>query len=103
MRHLTDTQAEILGLLEEECAEVIQAIKKADRFGLSSVYEGISNRRALHQEIGDVVALVFLLTKLHPDILSTEVLEDAMKRKLVKLKKHCQQLKDIDVENLLGE
>ena len=45
---------EILNLLQEECAEVIQAISKVRRFGKKE------NIKALTEEIGDVLYLIQL-------------------------------------------
>lgn len=49
---------EILNLLQEECAEVIQAISKVRRFGKEA------NIKALTEEIGDVLYLISL-AKIH--------------------------------------
>jgi len=54
---------EILDILQEECAEVIQAISKCRRFGMDSDYlkgEG-TQRDQLIQELGDVALLIDLL------------------------------------------
>ena len=54
---------EILEILQEECAEVIQAISKVKRFGMDNVYlkgEG-TQREQLVQELGDVTLLIELL------------------------------------------
>ena len=48
-------------ILQEECAEVVQAVSKVFRFGLDEVYEGKSNRESLTEEIGDLLAMVDLL------------------------------------------
>ena len=53
---------EILDILQEECAEVIQAISKCRRFGIENVYkDGGTQREHLVQELGDVTLLVELL------------------------------------------
>jgi len=46
---------EILDLLQEECAEVIQSISKCRRFGLED------KKQDLIQELGDVTLLIELL------------------------------------------
>jgi NTP pyrophosphatase (non-canonical NTP hydrolase) len=54
---------ELLDLLQEECAEVIQNVSKVRRFGLENAYlngEG-TQREALVKEIADVLLLVSLL------------------------------------------
>lgn len=62
---LTDAEAERLELLQEECAEVIQAICKIKRHGFESDkshYHAASpsetNRRALSREIGHVISSI---------------------------------------------
>jgi NTP pyrophosphatase (non-canonical NTP hydrolase) len=56
---------EILDILQEECAEVIQAISKCRRFGMENVYkDGGTQREHLIQELGDVTLLIELL-KVH--------------------------------------
>lgn len=60
---MTDKVQEILDILQEECAEVIQNISKCRRFGLENEYlKGSGTQRnQLVQEIGDVLLLVELL------------------------------------------
>jgi len=53
---------EILDILQEECAEVIQAISKIRRFGIDNTYkDGGTQREHLVQELGDVTLLIELL------------------------------------------
>ena len=53
---------EILDILQEECAEVIQAISKCRRFGMDNSYkDGGTQREHLVQELGDVSLLIELL------------------------------------------
>ena len=54
---------EILGILQEECAEVVQAISKCRRFGMENTYsKGTGTQREhLIQELGDVTLLIELL------------------------------------------
>lgn len=69
---------ETLGILQEECAEVIQAISKYRRFGES-------NRLSIENEIGDLMCVIAILES---QGFITEVgVELAMNRKLEKLKK----------------
>jgi NTP pyrophosphatase (non-canonical NTP hydrolase) len=76
---------EILDILQEECAEVIQNISKCRRFGLDNEYlKGSGTQREqLTKEIGDVLAMVELL-KEHGVITQTE-LDLAKRNKFVKL------------------
>ena len=76
---------EILDILQEECAEVIQNISKCRRFGMENVYlKGIGTQREqLVQEIGDVLLLVELL-QAH-QVFTEKELREAMTRKGAKL------------------
>ena len=57
-----DTQnEETLRILQEECAEVIQAISKVFRFGIDDIYNNVSNRERMTEEIGDLLAMIDLL------------------------------------------
>ena len=53
-----------LTILQEECAEVILAISKIKRFGWDSIHPdgGVDNRVRLEQELGDVEAMIDILT-----------------------------------------
>lgn len=59
---MRDTKT-VMSVLQEECAEVIQAISKINRFGLESEWQGVTNKQALITEIGDVLALIDVLMK----------------------------------------
>lgn len=50
-----------LDLLQEECAELIVAIAKIKRFGLHDKWEGKTNKARLHEETGDVLAILIKL------------------------------------------
>jgi NTP pyrophosphatase (non-canonical NTP hydrolase) len=53
---------EIMTILQEECAEVIQIICKIRRFGIDQVYlDQGSNRERLTSEVGDLQAMIDLL------------------------------------------
>jgi NTP pyrophosphatase (non-canonical NTP hydrolase) len=60
---MADPVQEILDILQEECAEVIQNISKCRRFGLENEYlKGSGTQRdQLVKEIGDVIAMIDLL------------------------------------------
>lgn len=66
---------EILTILMEECAEVIQQASKSIRFGES----------AIEQELGDVVCMIDLLAK--SGKVSWEAIREGELRKKQKLKK----------------
>lgn len=76
-----------LEILAEECAEVIQIKSKIVRFGMDDVWpaRGMSNREALEQELGDVLALVDIL--IGNGVLSLDGLTAAKARKIEKLGK----------------
>jgi NTP pyrophosphatase (non-canonical NTP hydrolase) len=53
---------EALGILQEECAEVIVEVSKIRRFGMDSTYnDGPTQRERLEKEVGDVLAMVDIL------------------------------------------
>lgn len=78
---------EALGILQEECAEVIVEISKIRRFGLNSTHykTGQLHREMLALEVGDVLALIDILTEF--GILNTEELMLATASKKEKLRK----------------
>lgn len=51
---MSPVQEEILNILQEECAEVIQAISKVRRFGQEN------NIEQLEQEVADVLCMINL-------------------------------------------
>lgn len=76
---------EILNILQEECAEVIQVISKCRRFGIDNSHkDGITQRQKLTQEIGDVSAMISLL--IDHGVVSVEDIEIAEQAKFAKLK-----------------
>jgi NTP pyrophosphatase (non-canonical NTP hydrolase) len=77
---------QVMGVLTEECAEVIQAISKINRFGLDSEWQGVTNKQALITEIGDVLALVKVLKEDTDINISDEEIQVAIDAKLEKLK-----------------
>lgn len=74
-------QEEILTILQEECAEVIQAVSKVRRFGLDN------NVAELKKEVADLLCMIDIL--LASDIVTYREEElDMMKyNKVLKLKK----------------
>ncbi len=67
---MRDTK-EVMAILQEECAEVVQAVSKINRFGLDSKWQGVTNKEALITEIGDVLAVIIILLE-QTDINITE-------------------------------
>jgi NTP pyrophosphatase (non-canonical NTP hydrolase) len=78
---------EILDILQEECAEVIQSISKCRRFGMENVYikESGTQRENLVKEIGDVVAMIELLEQ--HGVVTQEEITVAKQNKFNKLRK----------------
>lgn len=78
--------SEALGILQEECAEVIVEVSKCRRFGLDSVHykTGIQHAKMLEIEVGDMLALVDVL--IDQGILTTHGLDIAKQNKKQKLK-----------------
>jgi NTP pyrophosphatase (non-canonical NTP hydrolase) len=78
---------EVMDILQEECAEVIQAISKISRFGLDNLKPGKpkTNREHLEEELGDLYAMIEILQEL--DVVSWTNIEQAAEAKREKLKK----------------
>lgn len=74
-----------MSVLQEECAEVIQAVSKINRFGMNGEWEGVTNKQALIQEIGDVLAMVNVLLEDTDINIDIEDVEIAIQKKLKKL------------------
>jgi NTP pyrophosphatase (non-canonical NTP hydrolase) len=83
---VNDKLYEVMNILSEECAEVIQAISKCNRFGLDNAKPGkpLTNAQHLEGEIGDLLAMVDLLKSLN--IITDEGLDNAKRAKVEKLK-----------------
>ena len=80
-------EKEVMDILQEECAEVIQAVSKVSRFGMDNYKPGeiISNREHLEEELGDLLAMIDIMKQL--GIVSNGNLEVAKIAKIEKLKK----------------
>jgi NTP pyrophosphatase (non-canonical NTP hydrolase) len=76
---------EVMSVLQEECAEVIQAVSKVNRFGLESEWEGVTNKQSLITEIGDVIALIKVLIEETDINISIDDVQLAVEAKLEKL------------------
>lgn len=82
----------LLQCLAEECAEVIQAVSKALRFGLDDDHQAanpdiVSPRRYVQKELNDVVAIADLLADAHvfPTLWVRKEWTEAKKVKLTKM------------------
>ena len=60
---MTDNIDEVMSILQEECAEVIQAVSKINRFGMDNFKPGKpkTNREHLEEELGDMLAMIDIL------------------------------------------
>jgi len=78
---------EVMDILQEECAEVIQAVSKINRFGIDNFKPGKAktNREHLEEELGDMIAMICILEKM--GVIDQNALEIATKAKIQKLKK----------------
>ena len=75
---------EILDILQEECAEVIQAVSKCRRFGIDNSHkDGLTQREQLVQELGDVTLMIELLKSYY--VFTEKELHEAMVAKSLKL------------------
>ena len=83
---MNDKIQEALGILQEECAEVIVEVSKCRRFGIDSLHykSGIKHSNMLETEIGDVLALIDILVD--QGILNLDNLKEATVAKKEKLK-----------------
>lgn len=77
-----------MGILAEECGELIVAISKCKRFGFDSKYNGNieTNTSNLVKECGDILALIAILIRM--GIISEDQVTEAKYHKLGKLKKY---------------
>ena len=76
-----------MDILQEECAEVIQAVSKISRFGLDNLKPGKpkTNREHLEEELGDMLAMISILVD--SNVIDSVKLQQAEAAKIEKLKK----------------
>jgi NTP pyrophosphatase (non-canonical NTP hydrolase) len=81
-----DRTREIMLILQEECAEVTQAISKCFRFGLDNHKPGKpkTNAQHLEEELGDLLAMIALLEQ--TGVITEAGLQAAFDGKITKLK-----------------
>jgi NTP pyrophosphatase (non-canonical NTP hydrolase) len=79
---MNDDAREVMLILQEECAEVTQAISKCFRFGPDQMKPGKerTNINMLEEEIGDLFAMVELLTDLDIGVTQQGIFEAKMKK-----------------------
>jgi NTP pyrophosphatase (non-canonical NTP hydrolase) len=83
---MNDETREVMLILQEECAEIIQAASKCFRFGMDQIKPNKeqTNVQMLEEEIGDLFAMVELLTDLDIGV-TVEGIELAKRNKFKKL------------------
>jgi len=74
-----------MSIMQEECAECIQAVSKIFRFGFDSKHpeKSYDNREHLEEEVGDLLAMIDLL--IMNDIVSEDNVNAARRKKFEKL------------------
>jgi NTP pyrophosphatase (non-canonical NTP hydrolase) len=88
LKQVNDHQEECLNILQEECAEVVQAASKIKRFGINNRKEGaeLDNLENLEMELGDVLAMIEMCKRAGIGI-TDEGLERAKQAKFARLGK----------------
>jgi NTP pyrophosphatase (non-canonical NTP hydrolase) len=83
---LTKAEEEMLQLMEEECAELIQAVSKIKRHGRDSNFFGNpkKNMENLHEEAADVVACLGILS--HNGLLDSQKVNEVARLKLERIR-----------------
>jgi NTP pyrophosphatase (non-canonical NTP hydrolase) len=84
---MTNDNDEVMDILQEEAAEVIQAVSKIRRFGVDNAKPGTeyTNRQHLEEELGDMLAMIDIL--MLNEVVSWGSLQRAKRAKIEKLKK----------------
>jgi len=84
---MNEETREILLILQEECAEVTQAVSKCFRFGPDQMKPNkpMTNIQMLEEELGDLLAMIELITDQNVGI-TNQGLKKAKKQKFEKLK-----------------
>jgi len=87
MNELNEDSNEVMDILQEEAAEVIQAVSKIRRFGIDNEKPGAdqSNREHLEEELGDMLAMIDIL--MVNGLVDWANLHSAKRAKVEKLKK----------------
>ena len=79
---MNQRETEILDILQEECAEVIQMVSKCRRFGIDNQHLKADrpNREKLTEEIGDLLCMIRLAQE-YGIVDTTEVIEASLKKR----------------------
>lgn len=82
-------QEYLLTCLSEEAGEVIQAVSKALRFGLTDKYGGKTNLTRLSEEVGDFIAILTMLDNAGVQLDDNDI-EKAISDKITKVEKYME-------------
>lgn len=84
---ILDQSNEVMDILQEEAAEVIQAVSKIRRFGMDNGKHGTNqtNKEHLEEELGDMLAMIDIL--MINGVVNWGNLHKAKRAKIEKLKK----------------
>jgi NTP pyrophosphatase (non-canonical NTP hydrolase) len=84
---MNENNNEVMDILQEEAAEVIQAVSKIRRFGIDNAKPDTeyTNRQHLEEELGDMLAMIDIL--MINNVVSWANLHRAKRAKIEKLKK----------------
>lgn len=95
LKQINDHQEECLNILQEECAEVIQAASKIKRFGVvgKPINTTLTNKESLEMELGDVLALVDMVCKSNLGV-TVEGIERARINKMERLSRFMHTWKE---------
>ena len=93
---MNSKEHEVMNILSEECAEVIQAISKCHRFGMDNYKPGKpkTNRQHMAEELGDLQAMIDLCTDY--GLVDREEVLAAASNKIAKLKKWSNIFEDVN-------
>jgi NTP pyrophosphatase (non-canonical NTP hydrolase) len=83
VKEKNEQDREVMLILQEECAEVTQAISKVFRFGIEGIHNGVTNREHLEEEVGDLMCMIDLL--IDAGIVSEAAVMSAKAEKMNKL------------------
>lgn len=101
----TDAEIEILSLIAEECAEVIQIVSKINRFGFNSFRpndeDKLTNRILLESELGDLLALVEIA--IDKKIVNWDNIYNALESKKERLKVHSNIYSEVNQPSCCDE
>jgi hypothetical protein len=96
--HTMNRLDELLLILSEECAEIIQTTSKCRRFGMDSTHNEESNRERLEHELGDFMAMFKLLME-ETNLSEAHIMECA-EAKLIKVEKFMTNKKGLSAPEL---